>query len=148
MEGVMSLISVSTRVLAGIAIAGFVTVPIVGAGGSPGGQQRARFEGSDVFRTYCAVCHGASAKGDGPLASGLKKPPADLTLFARNNKGVFPKDLVVKIVDGREPVKGHGGGDMPVWGDAFSKSLQDSDPDSVKQKIEAVVGYLESLQQK
>jgi hypothetical protein len=37
---------------------------------------------------------------------------------------------------------------MPVWGDAFSKSLQDSDPDSVKQKIEAVVGYLESLQQK
>ena len=90
----------------------------------------------------------SSAKGNGPLATQLRKAPADLTLFAKNNKGTFPAELVAKIIDGREPVNGHGGGDMPVWGDAFSRSLEDADPESVKQKIQALVGYIESIQQK
>ncbi len=144
----MTLIRISTRLLAGVAIVGLAAVPIVGAAAAPRAQQRAKFEGGDVFRTYCVVCHGEKAKGDGPLASGLKKPPADLTQFTKKNQGTFPRDLVAKIIDGREPVKGHGGGDMPVWGDAFSRSLENSDPESVKQKIESLVDYIESIQQK
>jgi len=144
----MSLIRITARMLAGVAIVGLAAVPIVGAVAAPGYQQRVRFEGGDVFRTYCAVCHGTSGKGDGPLAASLRKPPADLTLFTKNNEGTFPRELVAKIIDGREPVPGHGGGDMPVWGDAFSRSLEDSDPESVKQKIRSVVDHLESLQQK
>ena len=144
----MSLIRCAGRIFAGVALAGLAAVPIVGAGAASNGQQRGKFDGSDVFKTYCVVCHGASGKGDGPLASGLRKPPADLTQFAIKNQGKYPKELVAKIIDGREPVPGHGGGDMPVWGDAFSNSREDSDPESVKQKIQALVDYIETLQQK
>jgi mono/diheme cytochrome c family protein len=144
----MSLISRASRLLAGVALAGLATVPIVGAGAPPREQQRVKFEGSNVFRTYCVVCHGESGKGNGPLASGLRKPPPDLTQFTKKNEGKYPKELVARIIDGREPVAGHGGGDMPVWGDAFSRSREDADPESVKQKIQALVDYLETLQQK
>jgi mono/diheme cytochrome c family protein len=144
----MSFISSTARILAGTALVALAATPMVAGAEAPGRQQRVRFDGADVFRTYCVVCHGAAGKGDGPLSTQLRKAPPDLTLFARNNKGAFPKELVAKIIDGREPIKGHGGGDMPVWGDAFSRSTEDSDPESVKQKIQALVGYIESIQQK
>ena len=35
------------------------------------------------FTTHCAVCHGATGRGDGPAAKGLNPPPADLTNQAR-----------------------------------------------------------------
>jgi high-affinity iron transporter len=35
------------------------------------------------FATHCAVCHGASGRGDGPAAKGLTPPPADLTDASR-----------------------------------------------------------------
>jgi len=35
------------------------------------------------FTTHCAVCHGATGRGDGPAAKGLTPPPADLTDAAR-----------------------------------------------------------------
>lgn len=144
----MSFIRSMARILAGAAIVGLAAAPIVARAEEPTPQERVKFDGGNVFKTYCVVCHGESGKGDGPLAAQLRKAPADLTLFAKNNKGPFPKEMVAKIIDGREPVNGHGGGDMPVWGDAFSRSLEDSDPESVKQKIQSLVDYLASIQQK
>jgi mono/diheme cytochrome c family protein len=144
----MSLIRFAERILAGFALVGLAAVPIVGAVAETGHQQPAKFDGGDVFRTYCAVCHGTSAKGDGPLAGAMRKPPPDLTQFTKQHQGKFPRDLVGKIIDGREPVTGHGGPDMPVWGDAFSRSLENADPEAVKQKIQALVDYIESVQQK
>ena len=38
------------------------------------------------FATHCAVCHGASGRGDGPAAKGLTPPPADLTDAARQGQ--------------------------------------------------------------
>ncbi len=35
--------------------------------------------GKKVFAQSCVACHGASGKGDGPAAAGLKKKPADFT---------------------------------------------------------------------
>ena len=102
--------------------------------------------GDTLFRTYCASCHGTSAKGDGSLASSLKRRPADLTEIAKRNGGTFPAAQVARTIDGRSPVTGHGGGDMPVWGDAFLKSTADSL--SVEQKIQRLVNYLESIQGK
>jgi mono/diheme cytochrome c family protein len=102
--------------------------------------------GGAVYKTYCAVCHGPEAVGDGPLASSLRVKPPDLTLLAKKNAGTFPKDRVMKTVDGRNPVKGHGGADMPVWGDAFRQAKDSKSEAQVKEKIEAVVEYLESLQ--
>lgn len=111
-------------------------------------QTRSPDTGDYMFRTYCAACHGAGAKGDGPLASAMKRRPANLTEIAKRNKGVFPRDLVLRIIDGREPVKGHGGPDMPVWGDVFTLATGGSDPSIVRMRLEALVTYLEGIQAK
>jgi nucleotide-binding universal stress UspA family protein/mono/diheme cytochrome c family protein len=102
--------------------------------------------GAEVFRTYCATCHGTSARGDGPLASSMRRKPANLTEIAKRNGGLFPTDLVFRTIDGQQPVRGHGGPDMPVWGDAFSKSREAGDKERVKAVIDSLVGYLESIQ--
>jgi mono/diheme cytochrome c family protein len=101
--------------------------------------------GGTTFQLYCASCHGPSAKGDGPLASLMTKRPADLTQIAKRNAGTFSSEQVARIIDGRRPVKGHGGGDMPVWGDAFAKS---GDVAQVDERIRRLVIYLESIQVK
>jgi len=101
--------------------------------------------GQGIFESYCATCHGTSGTGDGPLAVSMKVRPADLTKIAQRNGGEFPAAQVAQIIDGRHPVKGHGSGDMPVWGDAFGKS---ADAMSVDEKIQRLVGYLESIQTK
>lgn len=102
--------------------------------------------GSALFGLYCATCHGTGAHGDGPLAAMMNKKPADLTQIARRNGGTFPADVVARTIDGRSPVRGHGGGDMPVWGDAFAKSKADATP--VDEKIGRLVTYLETIQVK
>jgi cytochrome c553 len=38
----------------------------------------------------CATCHGEDGKGNGPLSAELKTRPADLTVLAKKNNGVFP----------------------------------------------------------
>jgi hypothetical protein len=76
----------------------------------------------------------------------LRRRPADLTEIAHRNKGVFPRDQVYRIIDGRQPVKGHGGIDMPVWGDVFARSSEVSNEAAITQRIEALVRYLEGLQ--
>jgi len=35
--------------------------------------------GEQTYKQYCAACHGADAKGHGPVASVLTTPPPDLT---------------------------------------------------------------------
>jgi mono/diheme cytochrome c family protein len=104
--------------------------------------------GSRTYKLYCAVCHGEKGKGDGPLAEGLRSAPPDLTLMAKGNGGEYPAEEIARIVDGRKPLMGHGGPDMPIWGDVFKKSGSGSDDETVKQKIESVVAFLERLQEK
>ena len=31
--------------------------------------------GKEMYKVYCAVCHGAGSKGNGPAAEALKIPP-------------------------------------------------------------------------
>ena len=107
-----------------------------------------RYSGSDLFKSYCAACHGTSAHGDGPVAANMKKPPPDLTRFAARNGGTFPSALVAQIIDGRQPVAGHGGPDMPVWGEAFKASRLGSSEESVQARIQALVEYLEWIQER
>jgi len=102
--------------------------------------------GGAVFRTYCASCHGTSARGDGPLASAMNRKPANLTEIAKRNGGQFPSELVFKIIDGRQPVRGHGGPDMPVWGDVFTRSRDAGDAERVKAVIQSLVEFLDSIQ--
>jgi nucleotide-binding universal stress UspA family protein/mono/diheme cytochrome c family protein len=102
--------------------------------------------GSELFRTYCAVCHGSAARGDGPLASSMTRKPANLTEIAARNGGAFPGELVFRTIDGRNRVKGHGGPDMPVWGDAFARSRDGGGADQVRKMIQSLVDFLDSVQ--
>jgi mono/diheme cytochrome c family protein len=126
---------------AGVALA----APGVARAGD-GGQTGQAAAGAYLFRTYCATCHGTSARGDGPLADSMRRRPANLTEIAKRNKGTYPRDLVFRIIDGRQKVPGHGGPDMPVWGDAFAKSVEGGSEESVAKRIQALVDYLETIQ--
>jgi mono/diheme cytochrome c family protein len=103
--------------------------------------------GDSVYKTYCATCHGKTAKGDGPLAAHLRFAPPDLTLLAKRNEGKFDTVAVHRMIDGRQPLKGHGGPDMPVWGDAFRKSGEGYSEKAVKERIDSLVTHLKKLQQ-
>jgi mono/diheme cytochrome c family protein len=137
------------------AVAAVVAVAMAAGGATrsalaqqPSEGSASRFVGSDLYRNYCVTCHGKAGHGDGALADMLKKRPPDLTVFSRNNGGVFPAELVKKIVDGRQPVAGHGGKDMPVWGDAFKSAHGGGDEAAVQERIDALVRHLETLQVK
>jgi mono/diheme cytochrome c family protein len=134
--------TVRSAMLAGVGLAGLLLATPADA------QSTSALTGDYLFRTYCAACHGTSAKGDGPLADSMRRRPSDLTEIAKRNKGAFPTDEVFRIVDGRQPVRGHGGPDMPVWGDVFARSEGGGDPAVVQARIKALVAYLESIQAK
>jgi hypothetical protein len=73
--------------------------------------------GQDNFLNNCAQCHGADAKGDGPRSAGLLTKPADLTLLAKKNNGIFDPGAVYQIIDGRKQgSRLHLSADMPIWG--------------------------------
>ena len=76
----------------------------------------------------------------------MRRRPANLTEIAKRNNGVFPTEMVHQIIDGRRPVRGHGGPDMPVWGDSFRRSQEGGDEKTVGERISAIVNYLESIQ--
>jgi mono/diheme cytochrome c family protein len=108
--------------------------------------------GRGDFMNYCAACHGVEAKGDGTVAEFLTITAADLTQMSLRNGGIFPRQRAIEVIDGRAQVSVHGERDMPVWGDWF-KFEADSDGAGtktekvVRERITALVDYLESIQQ-
>jgi nucleotide-binding universal stress UspA family protein/mono/diheme cytochrome c family protein len=130
--------------VAGTVLAAFLLIPA--AASAQDQPMKQSTPGAETFRTYCATCHGASARGDGPLAASMRRKPANLTEIAKRNGGAFPSELIFKVIDGRQPVRGHGGPDMPAWGDAFSRSREAGDDERVKSVIQALVAYLEGIQ--
>jgi mono/diheme cytochrome c family protein len=102
--------------------------------------------GVDLFKEYCAVCHGKDAKGDGPAAEALKKRPADLTQLARKNGGAFPELHVMNYIKGQDFVAAHGSREMPIWGSIFSQMSQNQD--LVQVRTYALLKYIEQMQAK
>jgi mono/diheme cytochrome c family protein len=102
--------------------------------------------GRDMFNSYCATCHGKDGKGNGPAASALKIPPANLTQLAKKNNGKFPGDHVATVLrNGSTPA--HGSSDMPIWGPLFAQ-VSGGDPGLVELRIANLVHYIESIQEK
>lgn len=101
-------------------------------------------EGPDLFRAYCASCHGMDAKGAGPAAPELKAKVPDLTILARNNREQFPAAHVRQVISGDKVVAAHGSREMPIWGPVFHQIESDVDWGNVR--LESVVKYLESIQ--
>jgi mono/diheme cytochrome c family protein len=103
--------------------------------------------GPALFRSHCAACHGADARGAGPLAGEMHRLPPNLTTFAMRNGGVFPSERLRQIIDGRG-VPSHGDRQMPVWGSAFKPTGTDRADDNSRARIEAIVEYLNGIQER
>jgi mono/diheme cytochrome c family protein len=134
------------RGLALLSILPFMLWPLTQAAeNEPGVAARGRAS----FNLYCSSCHGKTGRGDGPVASTLKVPPADLTRLASQHGGKFPADWVYARIDGREPVVAHGPSDMPVWGLSFQDPGKDTNQETmVENRIRDLVVYLATLQEK
>lgn len=142
-------------VLAGLLLAG-TGVVLLGqrAGASKEPQQKTMKKvpvshsnpasGQQMYKDYCAACHGPSGKGDGPAVEFLKAPPPDLTTMAKRNNGKFPTDRFVSVLRFGTEGHPHGTSDMPIWGPLFSKQNKDI----VELRIANLRSYVESIQQK
>lgn len=106
----------------------------------------ASLEGPDLYRSYCASCHGVDGKGNGPVSPALKTQPSDLTTISRRNGGIFPAQRISKIIAGDELVTAHGPREMPVWGPIFHQIELDRDFGDVR--LHNLTKYVESIQQK
>ena len=103
--------------------------------------------GKEMFNSYCAVCHGADAKGNGPAASAMKAQPTDLTTLAQKNAGKYPAAHVAAVIRGQATLPSHGSQDMPMWGQLFS-SISQGHEGEVQQRTANLVNYIEGLQAK
>jgi mono/diheme cytochrome c family protein len=103
--------------------------------------------GSEMYLAYCASCHGPKGLGDGPVAQHLKTAVPDLTMLTAQNKGVFPKDHVVKVIRGEVGTQTHGLKDMPVWGPYF-RSMDNSQEPVVRIRVSNLANHIEGLQAK
>jgi mono/diheme cytochrome c family protein len=112
------------------------TTPLIGS-----------IQGPDLFRAYCAVCHGMDGKGTGVMAKSLKTKVPDLTGLQWRNGGKPILQRVQKIISGEEQLpRGHGTTEMPMWGPIFSRVTRDQDLGRVR--IDNLARYIEGLQKK
>ena len=105
--------------------------------------------GATLFAQNCAVCHGANARGGGAATVNLEQVPADLTLIAERNGGLFPSDDVLA------KIHGYGGpghfGEMPDFadidrGENIMWETQNGQKIATPRALVALVRYLEGLQ--
>ena len=113
---------------------------------TPAGRTSAS-SGQEMYRAYCASCHGAGGKGDGPASAALKSRPLDLTDLAKQNAGKFPELRVFGAINGDLRVTAHGSRDMPTWGVVF-RHMDGTDIAADKLRIRNLTKYIESLQVK
>jgi mono/diheme cytochrome c family protein len=105
----------------------------------------ASIRGDNLYKTYCASCHGDDAKGSGPMSAWLKVQPPDLTRIAARNGGTFPLMRMDRIISGEEALpSGHGTRAMPIWGPVFSQVGRDQDLGRVR--IDNLARYLRDIQ--
>ncbi len=117
----------------------------------PFGPKEANTTPAMDFADYCAGCHGAGGKGDGPAASGLAKKPADLTRLAARNHGAFPTTRVMAQIWGYTGKKGDGV--MPDFSPLMQGEMVPFDGgDGIETptpiRLVALAQYLETIQRK
>ncbi len=110
-------------------------------------KQTSPASGAEMYKTYCAVCHGTDGKGSGPAAEALKVPPSDLTTMATKNGGKYPAMKVTAMLHGEEVLAAHGTKDMPIWGNLF-RSMSAGHEAEVQQRVTNLNKYVESIQKK
>jgi mono/diheme cytochrome c family protein len=109
-----------------------------------------QMSGQDLYLRFCAACHGAEGRGDGPVAASFKVEVPDLTLIARRSRGLYPRERVARIIDGRYIFAAHGARTMPVWGEDLSR-LEMGNPEAERATrivIDRLADYVWQLQKK
>jgi mono/diheme cytochrome c family protein len=142
----------ATAGLVGLSLVLAVTARVAGAQGQSVPQVKTvpcetiiSVEGKDNYAAYCAVCHGATGKGDGPAAPALKGPVPDLTTLASRHGGKFNAVAVQRMISGADKVPpGHGDVTMPIWGPMFK--IADNSQAIATLRIKNLVEYLQSIQ--
>ena len=83
------------------------SVPIEGAAYAPGtgtplnpvpADEESISRGEWFYQVNCALCHGESGKGDGPMSEKMRRKPADLT--GVNATGLADGDIFIIITHG------------------------------------------------
>ena len=103
--------------------------------------------GKQMYKDYCAACHGMEGKGNGPAVEFLKASPPDLTIMAKGHNDTYVTDHVRTVLRFGTESKAHGTLDMPLWGQMFS-ALNSHDDAVVKLRINNLCEYVQSIQQK
>jgi hypothetical protein len=140
--------SVQMPIRVGIIVVGILSILTVG------NVFAAEPSGVREYMDNCARCHGADAKGNGPDAN--EQPayhPTDLTHLAERRGGQFPRQTIYDVIDGGKRLPGHYNFDspMPLWGLSFQlkgKEYTEESEKAVKRRINALLDYLEAIQEK
>ena len=106
------------------------------------------YDGQALYLDHCANCHGTYGEGDGAVTPDLEVVLQDLRYISARNDGVFPREWLVRIIDGRDSRQGHGPVGMPVWGAVFhtQEGYDEQAQARVAAKIDALVDHLERTQ--
>ena len=97
--------------------------------------------GAQMYKDYCASCHGLQGDGNGPAAPYLKSRPTDLSTLAQRNHGKYPWRTVHGTLKFGPQRSSHGPIDMPIWGDLFQSRFGVADLRAAN-----LVKYVESIQ--
>ncbi|MCC1494442.1 c-type cytochrome [Cognatishimia sp. F0-27] len=107
-------------------------------------------QGMVLYQNNCAMCHGETGIGDGPMARAMTRAPANLTLISLRNNETFPRARVMSTIDGyaRSDMDTPG---MPEFGDLLDSPLVPFDSgDGIQtptpRKLVAILEYIESIQ--
>lgn len=127
-------------------------VTIIGCASTPQQQvstqpvsAAAMASGAQMYGAYCADCHGADGKGNGPAVPRLKVAPPDLTTLAKRNRGIYPGGHIYQAIKWGGGVYRPRSSVMPVWG-AELKQVSSNDDAKLSARIMDLTNYVESLQ--
>jgi mono/diheme cytochrome c family protein len=120
-----------------------------GAAAAGDGKDPDTGAGAQLYRSYCASCHGVEGRGKGPVAPSLVVAPADLTRLAEKYGDPLPLDRLAEFIDGRKEITAHGPREMPVWGEEFYPEGRPGNPKLERARrgtIMMILHYLSSIQ--
>lgn len=106
------------------------------------------YSGEEIFDRFCASCHGAEGRGDGPVSRSMNVAVPDLTTIAVRY-GEFPAARIRDVIDGRGiDMQAHGTRSMPVWGYEFwvEEGADVNAQRAVRDAIAKLVEHLRSVQ--
>jgi mono/diheme cytochrome c family protein len=115
-----------------------VTIPV---------RKTSAISGKEMYTSYCAPCHGADGKGNGPAANALRTPPTDLSQLAKDNGGKFPGAHIVTVLEFGSELRSHGSEQMPVWGPILGR-MNTTNPQDRQLRMANLSRYLETIQVK